>query len=203
MKQSVVDSFYTWSKQFEGEIPWMYLDVKGLVTTGIGNLIDPCPQALVLPWQEPGGALAGAARIRSVWNAVKSHKECASKGYQYAQQFCPLRLSPDAISVLVQKKIAANWAFMIKQYPKVFGAAEQWPAKAQLATSGMAWAVGAGMPGIFKQWAQHAAAQDWIGCSQTCSISTRNNPGIVPRNAAQRALFEAAATEPAEEHDRV
>lgn len=203
MKQAVIDNFYGWSKQFEGEVPWMYLDIKGLVTTGIGNLIDPAPTAIGLPWQEESGALAGAARIRSVWNAVKSHKECATRGYRYARQFCPLQLSSDAITQLVRGKLAANWAFMNKQYPKVFANSEQWPAKAQLATSGMAWAIGAGMPGIFKQWSMHAAAQDWMGCSQTCSISTRGNPGIIPRNKAQIALFEAAATEPIEEHANV
>src|SRR5580704_1499007 len=50
MYSSVRDIFPNFSKQFEGRVGWMYLDVKGLVTIGVGNLIDPLPAAVGLPF---------------------------------------------------------------------------------------------------------------------------------------------------------
>lgn len=50
MYQSVRDYFNTFQTKFEGYLPFMYLDVKNLVTTGMGNLIDPIGAASSLPW---------------------------------------------------------------------------------------------------------------------------------------------------------
>lgn len=200
MRQVVIDRFYSWSRQFEGEVPWMYLDVKGLVTTGIGNLIDPVSQALQLPWLRADGSPATKAEVSKTWATVKAHTELARKGHLAARAYCPLRLAPEAIDALVRGKLALNWEFMKRQYP-TFRRADSWPAKVQLATSGMAWAVGAGFPKIFKNWAACATLQDWAGCAKTCAISTKGNPGIVPRNAAQKALFEQAAVEGPDKDD--
>ncbi len=38
MKESAKKVFEVESVRLEGYVPFMYLDVKGLVTTGIGNL---------------------------------------------------------------------------------------------------------------------------------------------------------------------
>lgn len=50
----------------EGNIGHMYLDTKGLVTIGIGNLIDPLSLATPLPFQfkiaNRAGAPAGTTR---------------------------------------------------------------------------------------------------------------------------------------------
>ena len=41
MRPSVFAAFPGFITRFEGRLPFMYLDTKGLVTTGVGNLIDP------------------------------------------------------------------------------------------------------------------------------------------------------------------
>ena len=65
----------------EGNIGYMYLDTKGLVTIGIGNLIDPLSLALPLPFQfkignragAPAGRLATPKEIEAEWRSLKNH----------------------------------------------------------------------------------------------------------------------------------
>ena len=49
MRESVRRGFIGFSAPFEGRLHYMYLDVKGLVTTGVGNLIDSVGAAQALP----------------------------------------------------------------------------------------------------------------------------------------------------------
>ena len=50
MWDSVKQGFRAFTLPLEGEIAWMYLDTLGLVTVGLGNLIDPVELALELPF---------------------------------------------------------------------------------------------------------------------------------------------------------
>ena len=61
MHASVKNALSNFLKQYEGKVNFMYLDVKGLVTVGIGHLIDPVNMALKLEFGQKGG---GPARLR-------------------------------------------------------------------------------------------------------------------------------------------
>lgn len=41
MYPSVTSFFRVFNEPLEGVVAYMYLDIKGLVTVGVGNLIDP------------------------------------------------------------------------------------------------------------------------------------------------------------------
>jgi GH24 family phage-related lysozyme (muramidase) len=56
MFSSVQSAFRSFTEQFEGCVSFMYLDVKGLVTVGIGNLVDPVGVAQALPFRFGSGA---------------------------------------------------------------------------------------------------------------------------------------------------
>lgn len=198
MRQIVKDTFRAWSRQFEGEVPWMYLDVKGLVTVGVGNLIDPVSQATILPFVMPDGSPASAATIAAEWRWLKSHTEAARLGYRYAQQFTSVRLTDEGIGSLVAEKLQTFWAFMLAHY---FPDGENWPAAAQLAACSMAWACGPGWPLIFGNCAASAKKQDWAGCAKECEINSKGNVGVIPRNRANVALFQFAAQQPTDEYD--
>ena len=202
LRQVVQDVFYGISKQYEGEVPWMYLDCKGLVTTGVGNLIDPVAEACKLPFVHADGSPATQGEIVSEWLLVHSHKELAKQGYHVAKSYCNLHLTDGGIAALVQGKLLANWAFMTHTYP-CFANAGSWPAAAQLAASLMAWAVGAGFPGIFKNWAAQAAQMNWNNCANTCEINAAGNPGVIPRNKAIKALFLLAAIQNPEDYNQL
>ena len=81
MRKSVEEAWIGFSTRFEGRIQWMYLDILGLVTTGIGNLIDPKPAALSLPWRHVGTyERATVGEISVEWDMMKSRKGLAQTG---------------------------------------------------------------------------------------------------------------------------
>ena len=41
MRPNVRDAFSDFNAPLEGVVEWMYLDVRGLVTVGVGNLLQP------------------------------------------------------------------------------------------------------------------------------------------------------------------
>ena len=75
----------------EGVVPWMYLDVKGLVTCAIGVLIDPIEMALHLPWRRQDGAPATRAEIEADWCRIKGRQGLARKGHRAAELVAKLR----------------------------------------------------------------------------------------------------------------
>ena len=74
MHTSVKMFFPKFSEILEGNVTWMYLDVKGLVTTGKGNLIDPVGNALQLEFEyrSTPGIIADAAAVKKEWNYIKT-----------------------------------------------------------------------------------------------------------------------------------
>src|SRR5690242_21318627 len=88
MHPSVRSQFRAFNEPFEGSVPYMYLDIKGLVTVGVGNLIDPVELATALPFRfkdKPGigtpGALASTNQIAAEWRKLKNTKSLAKKGH--------------------------------------------------------------------------------------------------------------------------
>jgi GH24 family phage-related lysozyme (muramidase) len=191
LRDAVLGAFAPWTTQFEGYTPFMYTDSKGFVTTGIGNKIDPVDQALGLPWKI-GGRLATPAEITQAWNTVKS----AFPGVQSraSASLTSLRLDAEGIRALVNRTLKANDALLARAYRDY----PNWPADAQLAVNSMAWAMGVGhiIPGgDFKTFmaALNQSPPDFRAAARASHIDDRDNPGLVPRNEANKLLFENAA----------
>src|SRR5437899_5269211 len=105
MKSSVSDIFPTFNQKFEGRLNFMYLDIRRLVTTGIGNLIDPLtPEVINLTWRpkaEPDRS-ASEDEIRAEWDFVKSDPDGRSqRGGGTFRDVTSLELSEDAVDDLV------------------------------------------------------------------------------------------------------
>lgn len=192
MKPSVSDIFPSFSTRFEGRVNFMYLDIKKLVTTGIGNLIDPFPLAQNLPWQpkaEPDRA-ATADEIAAEWNLVKSDPGGRSqRGGGSFGAVTTLQLSDDAIDALVRQKLTGMANFLVNR-PE-FASFEDWPADAQLGLLSMAWAMGPGFK--FPNFQAACADQDFRAAADQCHMADESNPGLRPRNAANKQLFLSAA----------
>lgn len=191
MYQSVKNVFSSFTSTFEGRVHWMYVDVKGLVTTGVGNLIDPVSLAVVLPFQHAAtGAAATQAEITAAWTDLKNNNvTLAQAGYQACASRNDLRLSDPAIDNLVSSKLASNEATFLRSFPNF----ESWPADAQLAGMSMCWALGSAFASQWPQLSAALNAQNWTAAAANCNISTAGNPGVVPRNTADVALFNNAA----------
>lgn len=184
IRPSVIAAWVPFNAPLEGEaIPYLYLDVKGLVTTGMGNLVDPLPAAARLPWRLPSGELASQADIAADWRALKGQPSLAQRHHKFAAAVTRIRLRPEAIDALISARLQANAADLAKRFP----AFATWPADAQLTVLSMAWAMGSGFP---RKWPLFSAAcddQNWVLAALRCKINTVGNPGVVPRNGLNAA----------------
>jgi GH24 family phage-related lysozyme (muramidase) len=185
LRPGVAEGFPAFTARFEGTVPTPYLDVKGFVTTGIGNLIDPVGTSLPLPWLRADGSPASQDEIRADWQRVKA-MPIGKLASAYAG---PLHLDDAAVAALVDKTLRSNAAYLAKTFPDL----PSYPADAQTAILSMAWAVGAGWPAKFPGCAAAVRARDWKTAAESCAISTAGNAGVAPRNAADRGLFLSAA----------
>jgi len=190
MRDSVKNIFPDFSKNFEGYVHWMYLDVKGLITIGIGNLIDPVSLAVYLPFTKKDGTPASKAEIKAEWEQLKARTELAKLGHKAAMKYCSLRLSDEAIANLVRTKLEQNEAYLIKHHFPEFN---DWPADAQLAVLSMAWALGSNFPATWKILKAACIAKNWKLAALNCHINEVGNAGVKPRNEANVKLFNSAA----------
>jgi GH24 family phage-related lysozyme (muramidase) len=199
-KASVINSFVDWSSPLEGFEDFPYTDAEGLVTVGLGDLIDavgpgqqmhvncghgtnvPCGQstptavARGLPWQ--GGSIdADWAKLKSAWPGTQS---TACKGITSA------RLTKEAVQSLVSNRLKANEAYFLSRLPGF----AQAPADAQLALHSMAWAMG---PAFAGTWPQFDAAFKSGDYATAAAQSHMQGVGIDMRNLANKLLLLNAA----------
>jgi len=167
------------------------LDQKGLVTTGIGNLIDPYTEGGSLPWRHgQNGPLASQDEIYTMWHKVKAaqDKKNLGGGNSYWQNLTDLRLNDDDIASLSNGKLQANEEVLKQSFP----AWESWPADAQMGTLSMAWAMGPnfahGYPAFTK--AVNAPVPDFV---EAAKQSYMHGVGIDKRNESNHQLFINAA----------
>ena len=191
MYASVRQFFPVFSQRFEGRIPWMYLDIKGLVTVGIGNLIDPIALALELPFRSRvTRAPASKDDIAAEWLAVKATTSLARKGASAAERIAKLELSAAAIDELVGRKLNEFYEIIKTKYFPEF---DSYPADAQLAILSMAWAMGPYFPRTWPTFSRNVKDQNWVKAGNGCQMKEAGNPGVVARNAANKKLFFNAA----------
>jgi GH24 family phage-related lysozyme (muramidase) len=196
-RASVANSFVSWSTPFEGYTDYPYTDAEGLVTVGMGNLIDtlapgqtlhvncghgtktpaglsaPTAAARALPWT--GGNIATDwARIKSAWPGVQS---TACKG------ITSCRLDKATIAHLILYQMVKNEAEIIKDIPGFAKA----PADAQLTVHSMSWAMG---PGQFAHsWTAFRNAMNSGDYAAAAAQSGMRGVGIGMRNLANKLLL--------------
>ena len=204
-KAEVRAQFPAFTAQFEGTVPCMYTDVMGLVTTGVGNLIDPVSTALPLPWlHRADNSPATLDEIRAEWLLVKSSRKYGKALY----------LTPTAIEQLVLHRFDTNELYLSRRWANW----AQWPVPAQLGAHSCAWAAGPAWRA--PNFDATANASDFAACAGTPTETGNDpslrghawlrdtkpeddargvhtptlNPGLRPRNLANQRLFAAAAT---------
>lgn len=184
--------FRAWNAQFEGSVNWMYLDIKGLVTSGVGNLMDPMIEALKWPWRNADGSIANGDDIIAEWQLVKAHQELAHQGARAAKAYTKLHILDEAVTDLCVERAEGILAYLRQQPP--YTQIDTWPAQAQLAILSMCWAAGEGaISRDFPHFARACALQKWHSAAFECLLDETGNPGLKPRNKANVALFQDAA----------
>lgn len=205
MRAAVAAAFFPFSSALEGHCSWPYLDIEGYVTTGIGNKIDPLDDALALPWTIDGnpGNPADVDTVVAAWHLVKADTALERAGGGAFKSLTRIRLTEDAIATLVRDTAAGMEAYLRKRFPYF----DALCADAQLALLSMAWADGAeGIDDHFPHFAKLLDARVFAtytvdaagtklltgGCAVECHLEDAHNPGLVPRNKLNAALFETA-----------
>jgi GH24 family phage-related lysozyme (muramidase) len=198
MRDSTFAIFLAATKPLEGVCTWMYTDRLGLVTTGIGNLIDPIGGATDLPWIHMGtGARAGFDEVVAAWQKVKgSGLGSLGGGSRQVQALTDLRLVESDVDALVAAKCGENDTALAAHFPNW----EELPDEAQAGALMLAWACGDAAvdePGAlhFPKFAAALAAGDFATCAIECVMPAAANPGnnLTARNKATAALFLTAA----------
>jgi len=112
-------------------------------------------------------------------------RELAQKGYKACEAQTRLRVSDEAIADLVRQRLRGNEELLRKTFPLW----ETWPADAQLGVLSVAWAVGAGFAPKWPRFTAACRAGDWASAQDNCRLREQGNPGVIPRNQANRLLF--------------
>lgn len=186
MHASVTSIFPNFSQRFEGYVHFMYLDIKGLVTIGIGNLIDSEASVRNLPFTDKTSqAKATPEQIVAEWRKIKHMPALAKRGHRACEPITQLRLSDDAIAALVRSRLVGNEQIL----KKTFADWESWPADAQLGVLSLAWAVGAAFAPKWPKFTAACRAGDWVAAAENCKLREAGNPGVIPRNQANQLLF--------------
>ncbi len=194
MRTVVRQGWVAFTSRFEGVVPFMYLDILGKVTTAIGDLIDSVAEAQALPWVHiqgvigaqygAGGPLpASAAEVAAEWHYVKSRTDLSQRGGGAYGAITHLRLTDEGILAVVGRRLDAMDHNLAARYPYW----EDLPAEAQTAVLSMCWA--AGEHSAWPHFDAALAARDWATCAVQCHLDDAHNPGLKPRNVANRDLF--------------
>jgi GH24 family phage-related lysozyme (muramidase) len=189
MRPDVLRVWHAFSSPMEGEVNHFYADVKGLITIGVGNLVDPVAAAVHLPMRRQDGTLASRDEIIADWARVKNDPDTARLGHRRAAQLTRLHIDRADLEALVETKLRSNDAILANRFKQW----EEWPADAQLATHSMAWACGPYFPRSWPLLSAALDAQDWQAASNNCRMDEKGNPGLKPRNLVNRMLYRNAA----------
>jgi hypothetical protein len=170
----------------------MYLDTRGLVTTGIGNLIDPQRLARVYQWRRNSDDQpATPAQVGAEWDQIKGRQQHRSRGGFYFRQFTTLHLPETELERVFRDKAQQ----FDKQLLRIFPDWDSYPADAQLAMLCHAWALGTGR--LRSGWPRYTAAcrrRDWATARQQFvwqRMSPRRRQGMEQMFANAANLEEA------------
>jgi GH24 family phage-related lysozyme (muramidase) len=199
MHLSVKLYFQKFSETLEGNVTWMYLDVKGLVTTGKGNLINSVAAAQRLEWQfrATPGVIADAAAVEGEWNRIAHSPESRAMsqgGGGFYRRITTLDLTPKSLSRLFNDRLASLEAGL-KTYndagKRPYANFDNWPADAQLGLLSLGWAMGSQFR--WRNFQTACLAEDWDAAAQESHMSEVGNAPIWKRNIANYILFQNAS----------
>lgn len=168
---SVKNIWDQFNRDLEGYLDFMYLNSRNLVTTGMGNLIDPRPVAERLNWYDwRTGAYVSIDEIDAAWDGVKSRTDLSSHGGGAFKNVTTLRITQDEIQTRIFSELEEMESYL-KRWPP-FRDLETWPADAQLALLSMSWGMGPAFN--FPRFQEFASQRRWREAAAEC----RFNPDV-------------------------
>jgi GH24 family phage-related lysozyme (muramidase) len=186
---------------WEGNKPFMYLDKRGYVTTGIGNKLTNASEAIALPWQHRGtGVPATPAEIRSAFervNAMSSEfvgrPDGNSYGSRHYERETDLVLPENFATHLAISRLETDF---LPKLRGLFPGFDRYPAPAQSALVDMAYTLGVGgLRAKFPNFVAACRRGDFATAAAECHRKAQGNESRKgdARNVATRDLLLEAA----------
>ncbi len=189
-KEQIVDHL-AW---FEGYVPYMYLDSLGLVTTGIGNLLDPYSKyGKRVQFRRADGIPASDAELKAEFDLVKSKTtpggnapQAAYRSYRAFEPITKLRATLADISLAVLEAVRQHEAAALQYFGRDFETA---PADVQVVLVQMSYA--GGLYARKGQLAPWLTKRDYVAAREFTYLSnaTQGKAGYKKYNAAFRMMM--------------
>jgi GH24 family phage-related lysozyme (muramidase) len=179
LRQTAIDR----TKHFEGWVPYFYLDTRGNVTVGYGQMLGSADAAVGIVMQSATG-IATDAEKSAEWTTIKG-KPWGTHGAGFYQPFTKLTYDEAIGAQFLTGKLQSCIDALALCFPDL----DSYPPGPQDALLDMMYNMGAGefsedrWPHLFAA----VEAKDWATAAQQC---TRQGIGD-ERNNATRALFTA------------
>ena len=171
---------------FEGEIPWFYLDSVGNVTVGVGCMIPTVEQAQALRMLDANGGLARPEEIEFDYARVKLMKP--NCGPNFYRNSASLTLSEDQVMQLLYARLEEADASL----EKVFLAIDEYPQAARLGLLDMIYNLGrTKMVSEYLKFSVAVMQRDWAKAALQCYRNGINQE----RNDWTKAQFYEAEVE--------
>src|SRR5690606_35469152 len=122
------------------------------------------------------------------WTRVKTLGNPTRLWTTYARELTDLRLDNAAIDALCDARLLENEEWIVAHHIP-FAEWREIPADAQLCAMSIAWACGADFPRKWPKFWAAFRARDWAKAYANCTIREAGNPGIIPRNEANRLML--------------
>ncbi len=185
--------------RWEGQFPWLYRDVFGYATIGIGNLVHDADEATDLPFRNlTENRPATADEIRHEFTRVMSCQRGQRASAYRATRPPRIELSEGTIAQMVVKRLEREFLPGIRQMMPNF---DSFPEPAQACLVDMAYNLGIGRPSTHDRKATglHAFGKlivacnrgDWAEAARHCHVSTSREE----RNAWRAEKLLAARAE--------
>jgi GH24 family phage-related lysozyme (muramidase) len=182
---SYLDDSLAHLETFEGTVPWMYLDTKGFVTVGVGEMLANAAKAETLAFLNPGGQPSTQDAILAEFHRVSSLVPAKVAGF-YRSPASPV-LPHAAIDTLLMNHLN----FFDGQLSGRFAAYANFPDPAKLSLLDMIYNLG--VTGLFKGFPHFMGCvdkQDWLGAGANCH---RVGPSQVRNDWTKQQFLAAAA----------
>ncbi|HEV2195208.1 MAG TPA: hypothetical protein VGR55_06480 [Candidatus Acidoferrum sp.] len=170
---------------FEGTVPWMYLDTKGFVTVGVGELLANAAKAETLAFVDPDGEASTQDAILDEFNRVAALIPAKVAAF-YRSPTSPV-LPHGAIDALLMNHLNLFDGQLAARFPDYAG----FPDPAKLGLLDMIYNLG--QVGLFQHFPHFMAAvnkQDWLGAAANCH---RVGPSQARNDWTQQQFLAAAA----------
>jgi len=171
----------------EGKYPFMYIDTRGFVTVGVGNLVASAETAVSLPFvHRDKGTPATAAQKIAAFNHVKG--KLAAHRARYYKTFTDLDLPDATIRTLALTRLRTEFLPGLKS---IFPKFDEFPLSARRALVDMVYNLGVKGLKKFTHLVKSANAKHWKAVAKECHRSTCRTS----RNEWTQKQFEQAAEE--------